>query len=105
MTELRNGDVWWAEQPEIGRRPFVVLTRNAAIPLLNSVLVAPITRTIRGIPTEVPLSPDDGLPQPCAATLDNLRVMSKALLVDYQCSLSVVRRHELCLALNAAVDC
>src|SRR5680860_1669414 len=59
-TVVRRGEIWWAEVPEAGRRPLLVMTRDAAIPVLNSVLVAPVTRTIRGIPTELALSPDDG---------------------------------------------
>ncbi len=105
MTSIRNGDVWWGEFPDLGRRPFLVLTRNAAIPVLNGVLVAPVTRTIRGIATEVPLGLADGMPHDCVASMDNLRVVPKACLVEHQCSLGPLRMHETCRALNAAVDC
>ena len=53
---MNRGEVWWVEHPDAGRRPACVLTRQAAIPVLNSVLVAPATRTVRGIPTEVTLT-------------------------------------------------
>ncbi|MCE2532355.1 MAG: type II toxin-antitoxin system PemK/MazF family toxin, partial [Acidimicrobiia bacterium] len=66
-----QGDIWWAEA-EDRRRPVLVVTRNEAIPVLTRILVAPVTRTVRDIPTEVPLDTDDGLPQSCAASLDNL---------------------------------
>ena len=69
------------------RRPFLVMTRSAAIPVLNSVLAAPVTRTLRNIPTELALGPDDGMPEECAATFDNLRVVPKAYLVERQCTL------------------
>ena len=50
---VNRGEVWWAEHPDAGRRPYLVLTRQAAIPVLNRVLAVPATRTVRGIPTEV----------------------------------------------------
>ena len=89
----------------ISRRPFLVMSRSAAIPVLNSVLAAPVTRTVRGIPTELPLSPVDGMPVDCAASFDNLRVVPKANLVDHICTLGSVRLAEACFALRAAVDC
>ena len=105
MTEPQRGEVWWGELEDVGRRPFLVMTRSAAIPVLRSVLVAPITRTVRGIPTEVSLGPDDGMPAECAATFDNLRVIPKAYLTEKLCSLNPVRLTEACSALRAAVDC
>ena len=105
MTDPQRGDVWWGEIEDAGRRPFLVMTRSAAIPVLRSVLVAPITRTVRGIPTEVSLGPDDGLPAECVATFDNLRVFRKAYLVEKLCSLDPMKLTEACSALRAAVDC
>ncbi len=81
------------------------MTRDAAIPVLNSVLVAPITRTVRMIPTELRLGPEDGMSAECAASLDNLRVVPKALLVRRECILSPTRLGELCRALRLTVDC
>ena len=105
MSEPRRGEVWWGEIEDVGRRPFLVMTRSAAIPVLHHLLAAPVTRTIRGIPTELPLSPDDGMPADCAASFDNLRVVPKAYLVDRLTSLNSVRLAEACRALRAAVDC
>jgi mRNA interferase MazF len=105
VSAIRRGQVWWGELPEAGRRPFLVMTRNAAIPILHSVLVAPITRTVRGIPTEVALGPVDGMPIDCAATFDNLRVIPKAHLVERLCTLDTRRVLEACGALRAAIDC
>ncbi|MXW94690.1 MAG: type II toxin-antitoxin system PemK/MazF family toxin [Acidimicrobiaceae bacterium] len=90
---------------EVGRRPFLVMSRNAAIPVLNSVLAAPVTRTIRGIPTELPLGPEDGMPADCVASFDNLRVVPGANLVDYICTLRPGRIAQACAALRTAVDC
>jgi mRNA interferase MazF len=105
VNEPGRGEVWWGELEDVGRRPFLVMTRSAAIPVLNSVLAAPITRTVRGIPTEVRLGIDDGMPTDCAASFDNLRVVPKAYLVDRVCSLDSTRMVEACRALRAAVDC
>ena len=105
MTDPRRGEVWWGEIENVGRRPFLVMTRSAAIPVLNSVLAAPVTRTVRNIPTELLLGPDDGMPMECAASFDNLRVVPKSYLVDRLCSLAPTRLVEACRAIRAAVDC
>lgn len=105
VTAPRRGEVWWGELPDVGRRPFLVMTRDAAIPVLKTVIAAPITRTIRGIPTELRLGPEDGMPTECAASLDNLRVISKSHLVGRECILSPARMLEACGALRIAVDC
>jgi len=102
---LDRGQVWWGELEGVGRRPFLVMTRSAAIPVLNSVLVAPITRTIRDIPTEVRLGTDDGMPADCVASFDNLRVVPKAYLVAHICTLPLARLAESCAAARAAIDC
>lgn len=101
---ISRGEVWWGELPDVGRRPFLVMTREAAIPVLNSVLAAPITRNVRGIPTEVSLSRADGMPEDCAATFDNLRVVPKSHLVERLCVLGAMRVQEACAGLRAAVD-
>ena len=105
MTVPRRGEVWWGEIEHLGRRPFLVMSRSAAIPVLNTVLAVPMTRTVRGIPTEMSLGPDDGMPAACAASFDNLRVVPKANLVDHICTLGPARLAEACAALRAAVDC
>jgi mRNA interferase MazF len=102
---VNRGEVWWVEHPDAGRRPACVLTRQAAIPVLNSVLVAPATRTIRGIPTEVTLTREDGMPGDCALSLDNLTSVPKALLTTRITSLPEARLDELCRALRAATGC
>ena len=97
--------MWWLEHPEAGRRPACVVTREAAIPVLDSVLVAPATRTVRGIPTEVALSREDGMPAHCALSLDNLATVPKALLTQPITALSDAKLDELCGALRAATGC
>ena len=97
--------MWWGEFEDIGRRPFLVMTRTAAISVLHTVLAAPVTRTVRALPTELLLVPEDGMPTECAASFDNLRVVPKSHLVDRICELGAGRLAEACAALRAAVDC
>ena len=103
VPAVSQGDIWWAES-ELDRRPVLVVTRDEAIDALNKVVVAPVTRTVRGIPTEVPLDSDDGLPHPCAASFDNLRVVAKSRLTERVGAISH-RRSEICGALAAMADC
>lgn len=105
MSRPRQGEVWWGESPEAKGRPYLVVTRNQAIDVLRTVLVAPVTRTVRSIPTEVPLGPDDGLPTDCAATMDNALAFPKSMLVRRMGALTPERRSALCAAWLAATDC
>jgi mRNA interferase MazF len=82
-----------------------VLTRQAAIPVLTSVLVAPATRTIRGIPTELALTRGDGMPDDCALSFDNLATVPKSLLTECITRVPEARLHELCDSLRAASGC
>jgi mRNA interferase MazF len=102
---VNRAEIWWVEHPDTGRRPACVLTRQAAIPVLNSVLVAPATRTIRHIPTEVKLTRDDGMPDDCALSFDNLATVPIALLTTRITRLPDTRLPELCSALRAATGC
>ena len=103
MVTPVQGEIWWAES-EARRRPVLVVTRSEAIPVLNRILVAPVTRTIRGIPTEVRLGHEDGLPEPCAASFDNLQPVPKSFLTARLGSIWY-RRYEICAALEAVSDC
>ena len=102
----KRGELWWCEPPEIGRRPVVVLSRDAAIPRLRRALVAPCTTTIRGLPSEVVLDPgDDPIGRRSAVNLDSVESVSVAVLVERIGSLSGVRMREICQALEVATDC
>lgn len=81
------------------------MTREAAIPVLNSVLAVPASRTVRGIPTEVELDEDDGMPRACALSLDNLTLMPKRRLRTRVCVLGPEKLARVCAALGVAVDC
>jgi len=101
-----RGEVWWCETAEIGRRPVVVLSRDAAIPRLRRTLVAPCTTTIRGLASEVVLEPGvDPIPRRSAVNLDSLESVSIALLVSRLGRLADTRMRAICAALEVAVDC
>jgi len=100
---VAQGDIWWAEA-EDKRRPVLIVTRSEATPVLTWVVVAPITRTIRRIPTEVALDAEDGLPAPCVASFDNLQPIRTTFLTERLGSIAP-RRSELCQALSALADC
>jgi mRNA interferase MazF len=74
--------VWWYELPDEGARPGCILTRSSAAPVLNAVLVAPATRTVREIATQVHLDEADSMPHPCALSFDNVLTVPKAMLVE-----------------------
>jgi mRNA interferase MazF len=102
----RRGELWWCELADIGRRPVVVLSRDAAIPRLGRSLVGPCTTTVRGLPSEVVLEPDvDPVPRLCAVNLDSVESVSIGVLVARLGRLSDQRMREVCDALSVAVDC
>jgi mRNA interferase MazF len=106
VTAPARGEVWWCELPGVGRRPVVVLSRDAAIPRLRRTLIAPCTTTIRGLASEVVLEPDeDPVPRRSAANLDSVESVSIGVLVERLGRLSDDRMRQLCTALEAAVAC
>jgi mRNA interferase MazF len=103
-VSIGRGEIWWAEADRSKGRPFLILTRDEAIPVLRTILVAPISRTIRHIPTEVALGISEGLPVASAATMDNVLALPKSMLVRRMGALDPARQHELGEALAAAID-
>jgi mRNA interferase MazF len=101
-----RGEVWWCELPEVGRRPVVVLSRDAAIPRLKRTLIAPCTSTIRGLASEVVLEPgEDPITRRSGVNLDSVESVPIAVLVERLGRLSDDRMREVCVALDVAVDC
>jgi mRNA interferase MazF len=98
-----QGEIWWAEA-EDKRRPVLVVTRSEAVPVLTWVVVAPVTRTVRGIPTEVPLGAEEGLEVACAASFDNIQPIRRSFLTHRVGALGEPRR-QICTALAALADC
>lgn len=87
------------------RRPVVVLTRESSIGLLATVTVAPITSTIRGVPSEVVLNEEDGMKATCAVNLHNMVVVPLSKLGRRVAQLSSVRMEEICGALRFSLGC
>jgi Growth inhibitor len=97
---MRRGEVWWAELPlPVGRRPVVLLSRDEAYAVRNAVTVAEITSTIRGIPVEVELGSEDGLPKKCVVNLDTIVTIRKDLLIK----MIAVLRDEKIEQINSAI--
>ncbi len=91
--------------PPDKQRPVLVLTRGSALGYLSRVTIAPITSTIRGVPSEVALGPDDGMKQPCAVNLHNVVTVSKEHLGRRVAQLDERRMREVCDALGFALGC
>jgi mRNA interferase MazF len=107
VSELpARGELWWCELAQVGRRPVVVLSRDAAIPRLRRTLIAPCTTTIRGIPSEVLMEPgEDPVPRTSAVNLDSVESVSVGVLVERLGRLSDGRMRQICAALEVAVAC
>lgn len=99
-----QGEIWWAEA-EDKRRPVLVVTRSDAVPVLTWLVVAPVTRTIRAIPTEVALGARHGLPVDCVASFDNLQPLRRSFLTERAGELGIEELEEICRALRALADC
>jgi mRNA interferase MazF len=102
---VKRGDICWIDDPDEGRRPALVLTRNEAIPVIRKLTVAYLTTTIREIPTEVRLSQADGLPAECVVNLDHMRQVPRVLLAEPITTLTGERMHEVCRAMAIATGC
>jgi mRNA interferase MazF len=101
---VNRGDVcWYTFKAPDKKRPVLILTRDSAIAVLNSITVAPITSTIRSIPTEVVLTKDDGLPNTCAANLDNLQSVPKSNIGDCIARLTARKMKEAGAAVSFAL--
>jgi mRNA interferase MazF len=87
------------------KRPVVVLTRDSAIDYLSTVVVAPVTSTIRGVPSEVRLSEEDGMKSPCAVNLHNPVTVAQQRLGKRVAHLGSRRMSEICAALRFSIGC
>ena len=101
---MRRGDLFWADLPgPAGRRPVVIVSRSKAVEVRTSVTVAPVTRTIRRIQSEVPLDSKQGLRSRSVANCDSLRTISKGRLSRKIGSLDSGKLEELDHALRYAL--
>lgn len=102
---LRRAEVWWAElPPPVGPRPVVILTRDAVVNSIGSVVIALVTRTRRGLDSEVALGRGEGLPRRCVVNLDNLLTVPRQRLTRLMGSLARERIEELNRAIRFALD-
>jgi mRNA interferase MazF len=105
-SRIDRGDVrLYNFAPPDKKRPVVVLTRSSAIAYLSTVTVAPITSAIRGVPSEVVLSEEDGMKTSCAVNLHNAVTVSQDRLGARVCHLSSIRMNEICAALHFSLGC
>ena len=103
---IERGEIRLVHFPEPDKaRPVLVLTRGSAIAYLSRVTVAPITSTIRGVPSEVVVGPDDGVKQPCAVNLHNVQTVAKDDIGRRVAQLGDGRMREVCRALGFALGC
>jgi mRNA interferase MazF len=101
---MKHGEVWWVATPG-GDRPVLVLTRDPIADRIGSIVVAALTRTVRGLVSELPLSPADGVPTECVANFDNLYIIPRDTFRRRVTALPPHRMPELCRALQAASGC
>ncbi|MBN1421543.1 MAG: type II toxin-antitoxin system PemK/MazF family toxin [Planctomycetes bacterium] len=92
---MNRGDVRWYKFPRPDKkRPVVILTRDSALAYLGEVTVAPVTSTIRDIPSEVLLGPCDGMPRACAANLDHVQTVARGKIGNLITTLSEEKLEE-----------
>lgn len=99
-----RGEVWWADTPG-GDRPVLVLTRDPVADRIEGVVVAACTRTVRGLRSELSLGPEDGMPEACVASFDNLHTLRRIHFRQRITRLGPERLAELCPVLEGALGC
>lgn len=105
MARLRRGEIrWYKFRKPDKKRPVVILTRDSALEFLGEVTIAPVTSTVREIPSEVPLSTGDGMARDCAINLDHVQTVSKGNLGALITTLSREKLHLVVEALSFALD-
>ena len=101
---MKRGEIWWVRMPlPAGRRPAVLVSRESSYAVRTSVTVVEVSRTMRGIPTEVPLGKREGLPRRCVANADNIVTIPKAWLETRVATLAAEKVEALDAALRFAL--
>ena len=102
---MKRGEVWWVDMPApAGRRPAVLLSRDAAYGVRAAITVAPVTRTIRNIPVEVILDRSDGMPARCVVNLDDITTLPKVLITQRITALSTAKVQQVDQAIRFALE-
>lgn len=103
---LNRGEIWlYRFKAPDKRRPVVILTRQEVIPLIHTVMVAPITSARRGAPSAVTLGPDEGLKHESGASLDHVQTVEQSRLVAFVGSVPPAKMQQICRALAIATGC
>lgn len=102
---IEQGDIWLVEEPDQKPRPCLVLTRASVLPVLTSLTVAPLTRTARGIPSELQVGPADGVRVESVASFDNVTTVHRAYFTRLLGRVAQTRWHEVCDAMRVAIGC
>ncbi len=103
LVAPRRGEVWLAELDKL--RPVIVLTRDPMGRLLNAVIAAPVTSTVRGVSTEVAVGPEDGIRRPSVASLDSVQLVARSRLRRRVGRTADSTMASICTALSIAVGC
>lgn len=101
---MQHGEIWFAATPG-GDRPVLVLTRDPAADRIGSVVVAAITRTVRGLVSELDLNPDDGVPTECVVNFDNIHTIPRSAFRRRITQLDPPRLGQACQTLRDAIGC
>lgn len=103
---VARGEIWYRRfgAPD-KRRPVLVLSRPSALSVLHTAIVAPITTTVRGIPSEVPVGVDEGLKQPSVVNLDHVQTVEQSSLTSFAGTVSARKMTDVCRALAIATGC
>jgi mRNA interferase MazF len=106
VAGVNRGEIWnYRFKAPDKRRPVLILSRQEVIPLLHTVMVAPITSTRRGAPGEVPVGVKQGLKHESAVNLDHIQTVERARLISFIGSLDAVQMRHVCRALAVATGC
>ncbi|MEZ5407067.1 MAG: type II toxin-antitoxin system PemK/MazF family toxin [Acidimicrobiales bacterium] len=102
---VAQAELWLMETPNHKRRPVLVVSRDEVIPVVNNIVVAPVTSTVRNIPTCIPVGPDEGIDHESVASFDNLAAVPKSVLTTRLGQLGAAGRRQICHALDALANC
>jgi mRNA interferase MazF len=102
---VAQAELWLMETPNQKHRPVLVVSRDEVIPVVNNIVVAPVTSTIRHIPTCIPVGPDEGIDHDSVATFDNMAAVPKSVLTARLGALGPGGRRRICDALQALANC
>jgi mRNA interferase MazF len=102
---IAQGDIWLLESPDEKQRPVLIVSRDEVLGVLTNLVVAPLTTTIRPIPTCIPVGAEEGVDRESVASFDNLSTVPATMLTRRLGRLGPGSGHRICLALDAVAGC